>query len=170
VSLPCFELFGLPVRFEVDLAALEKAYRAAQRGAHPDRVPQGDARARLLALQRAAAINEAYRILKDPMRRAEELLRRKGIVLGDDTRMDPEFLRDLLDQRESLEEAKRARDLGRVRALGARIDRSREAALARLVAGLDGADVDLADAYARLKYFARFLDEVASIEEQAAEG
>jgi len=166
---PCFELFGLPVRFEVDLAALEKAYRAAQKHAHPDRVGPADARTRLLALQQTAAINEAYRILKDPMRRLEELLRRRGIEITEEQKMSAEFLDEILELRESLEEAKDAGDRARVRALAEVVGARRDEALDVLRVALDGGNgkgADLADAYARLKYFARFLGEVSAIEEE----
>lgn len=167
MSSGCFELFGLPVRWEVDLAALEKAYREAQKAVHPDRVAQGDAKARLEAMQKTSAINEAYKILKDPMRRAEELLRRRGIVISDDAKMPQDFLHEILDLREALEEAKAAKDLDRVRTLAAKVSESRDAALTTLATGLDGGNgnaVALGDAFARLKYFVRFLEEVVAIE------
>jgi hypothetical protein len=80
--------------------------------------------------------------------------------------MSPEFLGDILDMRESLEDAKAAGDRARVGALGREIGTRQEEAMVLLRAGLEngGHDGELADAFARLKYYARFLDEVRAVE------
>src|SRR5262249_6963881 len=72
-DLTHFERLGLPRRFRLDLADLERSYLGHSRLVHPDYV--GDAPP---ALQAAAALNEAYATLRDPFRRAEYLLQLEG--------------------------------------------------------------------------------------------
>jgi molecular chaperone HscB len=104
-----FELFGLPVGFDVDAADLGARYRELQRRLHPDRYASATDQERRLSMQLAALVNEAYQTLKDPVRRARYLLRLRGVGLGDetDTRMDPVFLAEQMELRERLEEAQR---------------------------------------------------------------
>jgi molecular chaperone HscB len=102
-----FELFGLPMRYRVDRAALERAYRALQGDVHPDRhAAAGDAQKRL-ALQSSARVNEAYRVLLDPVSRAEYVLQLRGVdaMSETDSRLAVEFLTRQLERREAAEEA-----------------------------------------------------------------
>ncbi len=69
-----FTLLKLPRTFAVDLDAVERRYRALQKALHPDRFMQASASERQLSMQKAMDVNEAYRALKDPLRRAEALL------------------------------------------------------------------------------------------------
>src|SRR5512137_454605 len=89
-----FELFGLPARFDVDAAALDRAYRALQTEVHPDRFAAGTDAERRVAMQSAARVNEAYRALKDPVARASPLLALHGVAAADetDTALDIGFL------------------------------------------------------------------------------
>jgi len=106
-----FQLFGLPVGFAVDGEALALRYRDLQKAVHPDRFAGGSDRERLLSVQQASLINEAFRTLKDPLARARYLLELSGIVLSDsDTAMDPMFLMEQMELREALDEAPRAAD------------------------------------------------------------
>lgn len=101
-----FELFNLPVAFEIDNAALAARYRDLQRSAHPDNYANASEREQRLALQTAAQINEAFQTLKDPMLRARYLLELQGINLSDEkhTLKDVHFLMDQMELRENLAE------------------------------------------------------------------
>jgi len=74
-----FELFGLPVAFEVDMTRLAETYRELQRALHPDRFANASDRERRLSVQQAARVNEAYQILRSPLRRARYLLELRGV-------------------------------------------------------------------------------------------
>lgn len=100
-----FELFGLPVSFEVDISSLRERYRDLQRSAHPDRFANASDRERRLSMQQASLINEAHRALKDPLQRARYLLSLHGIDINDEsnTVMDGMFLMEQMELREELD-------------------------------------------------------------------
>lgn len=98
-----FELFGLAPGFELDLDNIAARYRDLQRAVHPDKFANASDQERLLSVQQAAQINEAYQTLKSPLSRARYLLELNGITLDDnDTAMDPMFLMEQMELRESL--------------------------------------------------------------------
>lgn len=162
-----FELFGIPAAYDVDLAALERRYKELARETHPDRFAQAAAAARRAAMQRAVAVNDAWRLLRDPVRRAELLLRRAGIEIagegGAGGRAAPQgLLHEVMELREALMEARRAEAEDRIASLAVDVRRRRAAALARIAAGLraGGDGNDAAAALVEVRYHDRFLDEI----------
>jgi molecular chaperone HscB len=77
-----FHVLGIARTFAVDLAAAEAQFKELSRRLHPDRFAKADPRARRASLQRTVQLNEAWRTLKDPTRRAEYLLERAGYAIG----------------------------------------------------------------------------------------
>ena len=73
-----FELFGLKPAFKVDLEALHAAHERAILQVHPDRFADRPAAERRVAEQWASRINEAYAVLKDPVKRAVWLCEAAG--------------------------------------------------------------------------------------------
>ena len=63
----------------------------------------------MAALSRSRALNDAYQTLKKPVARAEYLLERAGVTIGDNERLDPAFLMEILELREELAEARVAK-------------------------------------------------------------
>ncbi len=100
-----FAVLGLAPRWHLDLAVVEERYRAMARQVHPDRFAARPAVERRMALQWTAALNESKRVLKDPMRRAWQL------VIGQPEprdaggpKLDPGFLAQVFEWREADEE------------------------------------------------------------------
>jgi molecular chaperone HscB len=172
-----FATLGLTRRFDIDLAELERRYRDLQRAFHPDRHTAAPASERRMTLQKAVEINEAYRVLRDDQRRAEAMLAAvSGEARPEPERVaDPELLMEIMELRESLSEAKAAGDAAAVARLSERVARERAETLETLVrtfAALPERPVANALAPARqlvsrLKYYQRFLDEVAVFEDEA---
>ena len=174
------DVFGLPRAYDVDVPALEKQYRGLSLQLHPDRVAQADARERLKALEGTTALNEAFKTLKDPVRRAFYLLKLQGVDLdredaGAQKDMPLEFLEEVMELREALDHARKAKDVAKAQKMGEDVTKRRnaaleeaKAALAKLEAGRDEAALQNAShALARVRYFTRFLEEVEAIEEEA---
>ncbi|MFE8147091.1 co-chaperone HscB [Brenneria goodwinii] len=100
-----FTLFGLPIRYDVDGSLLASRFQELQRQFHPDRFATSPERDRMLALQQAATINNAYQALKHPLKRAEYMLSLHGFDLSNEqhTLRDTAFLMEQLELREELE-------------------------------------------------------------------
>jgi len=100
-----FELFGLPVRFALDAAALDRRYRELQREVHPDRFASAPDAERRVSMQLATRVNEAYQTLKSPLRRAVYILQLRGVdpEFETNTAMPPEFLMEQITWRERIE-------------------------------------------------------------------
>jgi len=106
-----FELFGLPISFDVDGEALALRYRDLQRALHPDRFASASDQERRLSVQQTAQVNEGFRVLKAPLARARYLLELRGLPLDDrDTAMDPAFLMEQMELREALAGVAGAKD------------------------------------------------------------
>ena len=100
-----FELFGLPARFDVDLAQLDTRYRELQREVHPDRFAAAPDAERRVSMQLATRVNEAYQTLKSPLKRAVYILQLRGVdpKLETNTAMPTEFLMEQMSWRERIE-------------------------------------------------------------------
>ena len=105
-----FELFGLPVTFDLDLGGLSTRYRELARETHPDRFAGGSDFERRLAMQMVTLVNEAFRVLKSPVSRASYLLELKGARSAHAAAVDPAFLVEQMELRERLESLREQRD------------------------------------------------------------
>ena len=112
-----FELFGLPPAFAVETDALERSYREIQSKVHPDRFAHAGDAERRASLQWTTRVNEAFQVLKNPVKRAKHLLELHGVDVAFETNtaMPPEFLIQQMELRETLEEAKDAPALDALR-------------------------------------------------------
>jgi len=66
-----FATLGIARTFDVDLAAVEKVHRELSRALHPDRYVGASPSERRASLAKAVEINEAWRVLRDPIRRGD---------------------------------------------------------------------------------------------------
>jgi molecular chaperone HscB len=175
-----FDIFSLPARYDLDVAGLEQKYRELSLQLHPDRVAQGDARERRVALEQTTALNDAYKVLKDPVKRAFYLLKLSGVDLdredaGAQKDIPLEFLEEIMDLREALSNARDKGDLATAQKMARDVEALRQKALAEAAEALrqlegksDSAIVTQAShALARVRYFTRFLEEVEAFEEEA---
>jgi molecular chaperone HscB len=163
-----FALLGVEPRFDLDDEALAERHRDLSRALHPDRYASAPAAERRLALGKAIEVNEAYRTLRDPVKRAEAVAKLAGLAVGEDRepKASPALLMEMMEAREELSEASRAKDLGRVESLGAGM-RAREKAVVASIseAFAKGDTARVLPLLGELRYVRRFLDEVAAFEE-----
>ena len=103
-----FTLFGLPPRFALDRSALDARWRALQGEVHPDRFTSEGAAAQRVAMQWALRVNEAYAVLKDPLKRGAYLCELRGapIAAENNTAMPAAFLMQQMEWREQLDDAR----------------------------------------------------------------
>ena len=154
-----FARLGLPAALDTDAAALDKAYFARQRQWHPDRFVGKPAEERARASVEAAALNDAYRTLKDPLARAVYLAELKGVKLPGDGKTidDPELLMEAMEAREELHEAG---SIAQVDALAAKVRDELQRALAGLARLFLANDKPvIRKALLRLRYLDKFAEE-----------
>jgi molecular chaperone HscB len=167
VPVDAFALLGMSPTFDVDLAALECAFFDKSKELHPDRFASAPAAERVVALTKSRALNDAYQTLKKPMSRAEYMLARAGIGIGDNERLDEAFLMEILELREELAEARQAARLADVERLQGVMIARRKAAFAKLPALFDAGDLaGVKEQVILLRYVNRYLEECdAALEE-----
>src|SRR6185503_159953 len=116
-SNDAFGLLGLPAQFDLDPQVIERAFHDKTKELHPDRFANAPAAERVAVLSRSRALNDAYQTLKKPVPRAEYMLERAGVVIGDNERLDPTFLMEILELREELAEARVAKGTSEIEKL-----------------------------------------------------
>ena len=159
-SSDAFGLLGLPERFDLDPAAIEQAFFDKSKDLHADRFASAPAAERVAALSRSRALNDAYQVVKKPVARAEYLLARAGVTIGDNERVDPELLMEVLELREELAEAKVAKQMPVIERLHAEMAVRRDAAVGSLAQLFDRADLAaIKKQLILLRYLDRYLEE-----------
>lgn len=149
-----FALLQLEPQFALNLAALEKAYFAAQREAHPDRFVGKPEAERVAAILKSQEINDAYDTLKNPLTRAEHLLLINSTPLPDPA---PDLLMEMMELRERLSEAESGSELA---ALVEEIKELARECTQELQTAFDAADyATAADETIRLSYLGKAMEE-----------
>jgi molecular chaperone HscB len=173
-----FEVFGIPRAYHLDAADLETRYLALQKETHPDRFAKAMPRERMEAVVRNTELNDAYRVLKHDIKRAEYLLKLEGVDIGEEKPqsttgatkqlvVDPKLLMEIMELRESLADARTNENEAKVELLTRDVMERRQAAMKLVDEGfkayetgnkkvLDG----IARALVSLRYYGRFMDEV----------
>lgn len=132
-----FDRLGLPRRFALDAAAVEREYLARSRELHPDYHRLGSSAEQAASTELSAGLNEAYTTLKEPFKRAEYLLRLEGGPSASELKdVPPEFLEEMLDLR--MEIAGLTPDAPAATAMEKQLAGRRDALLAQVGALLDG--------------------------------
>jgi len=158
-----FELFQLPARFNVDMDALDAAYREVQGRVHPDRFVNATDAEKRVAMQWATRANEAYQTLKHPQKRAQYLIELNGVDLQTEsnTAMPMAFLMQQMEWREALGDARAAKDAGALDELDAQLRGERKTMLARVGQQLDAGEYgQAAEGVRALMFLDKFGDEV----------
>src|SRR6476620_11235597 len=69
-----FTFFGLPRKLNLDTALLEREFYELSRKLHPDIYARAVPQEQEWSLEQSSLLNDAYRTLRDPIRRTEYLL------------------------------------------------------------------------------------------------
>jgi molecular chaperone HscB len=132
-----FSVFSLEPRLNIDLAALEQEFHRLSRKLHPDRFARATESEKGWSLADTALLNDAYRTLKEPLRRTEYLMKRTGAEIGeehsgkdrtgaptdgsssvgwrrDPSRVPPDLLEEAFELNMQLEEMRMARAAGEI--------------------------------------------------------
>ena len=123
-----FAFFGLPRRFQLDTAALEKQFYRLSRKFHPDLYARASADEQRWSLEKSSVLNDAWRTLRDPLERTEYMLGLAGIRLEEQSRdasdqaaengtakqqvVPPDLLEEVFELNMQLEEMRMAKASG----------------------------------------------------------
>jgi molecular chaperone HscB len=145
-----FFVFSLEPRLNLDLSMLEHQFHKLSRKLHPDRFARGTTVEKEWSLADTALLNDAYRTLRDPIRRTEYLLKLQGADIGeehsgkdrrDSSRVPADLLEEVFDLNMQLEEMRAAKKMGEDEDLA--LKQSLSEAKKKLDGLLDDVDRDL---------------------------
>src|SRR5438034_9586961 len=122
-----FSFFGLPRKLNLDTAVLEREFYSLSRKLHPDIYAGSKSQEQEWSLEQSSRLNDAYRILKDPIRRTEYLLKLEGVELEGQSKaaterarktgerkqiVPPDLLEEVFELNMQLEELRANKKLG----------------------------------------------------------
>jgi len=93
-SVDYFTFFGLPRKLSIDVVLLQREFYELSRKLHPDLYGQTSKQEQEWSLEQSSLLNDAYRTLKDPIKRTEYLLRLEGVELEEQSKKATETARD----------------------------------------------------------------------------
>lgn len=110
-----YEFFGIDRKLAIDTDHLQQRFYELSRQWHPDRFSRRSAEEQAQALEATAILNDGYRTLRDPVKRAEYLLKEEGFPIGEQRSKDvpPELLEEVFELNMMLEELKGGDDSAR---------------------------------------------------------
>jgi len=88
-----FTFFGLPPKLDVDIKTLEKDFYELSRKLHPDLNARAGSKEQEWSLEQSSLLNDAYRTLRDPIKRTEYLLHLEGVELEEQSKSATEKAR-----------------------------------------------------------------------------
>lgn len=178
-----FEILGLDARFDLAKSELESRQRELSKVLHPDRFAVSSASERRVALNRAMSVNEAVRLLKDPVARGHALLKRlltQGQTSGElpEVRVSSALLMEVMEWREELSKAARDKNQPVVEAVAATAAARRATVVMELTAAFEQLKrtppthtnspeiAAIQQGLMALKYLERLSDEVRRVEDE----
>ena len=127
-----FDTFNLPVLFNIDIDMLNHQYRTLQKTIHPDRFVNATDAEKKQSLQKSTQINDAYQVLKDPIKRASHIISLHQVLK--ENVLPPDFL---MQQMEWEEEFEIINDLEQVQLFSDKIDGEKKMLMDLLAMDLD---------------------------------
>lgn len=136
-----FAFFGLEEHLTVDPGALQTLFYERSRQLHPDRFARASDADRADSIRASSLLNDGYRTLREPLRRAEYLLSRHGFDIGEQrsNNVPPELLEEVFELNMALDELRSGDDDARPQ-----LEEARE----RFLAMREECDASLAEQFA----------------------
>src|SRR5271166_1028421 len=123
-----FTFFGLPRKLNLDVAALDKDFYNLSRKLHPDLNARSGSKEQEWSLEQSSLLNDAYRTLRDPIKRTEYLLHLEGVELEEQSKsateqaratgeikkqiVPPDLLEEVFELNMQLEELRMSKKMG----------------------------------------------------------
>ena len=161
-----FHLFNLPLRYQIDSAALEQSYLALQAQVHPDKFAHLSEQERRMAMQWATRANEGFQTLRSPLNRARYLLSLQGVDTQEEsnTAMPVDFLMQQMEWREALDETKQTKNITALEEMEQRVQHEVRILQQQLAVDIDDThDYAAASGIVRkLKFLEKLAEEISS--------
>jgi molecular chaperone HscB len=161
-----FHLFNLPLRYQIDSAALEQSYRTLQAQVHPDKFAHLSEQERRMAMQWATRANEGFQTLRSPLNRARYLLSLQGVDTQEEsnTAMPVDFLMQQMEWREALDETKQTKNITALEEMEQRVQHEVRILQQQLAVDIDDThDYAAASGIVRkLKFLEKLAEEISS--------
>jgi molecular chaperone HscB len=109
-----FALFDLPRKLWIEMSGLEQKFLQLSWKLHPDNFVNASVEEQERSLKCSSEVNDAYRILRDPVARVEYLLEIEGARKEGEHKQQapPELLEEVFELNESLDELREAKESG----------------------------------------------------------
>ncbi|HEX3118425.1 MAG TPA: Fe-S protein assembly co-chaperone HscB [Candidatus Acidoferrum sp.] len=109
-----FAVFSLPRKLWIEMPGLEQKFLQLSWKLHPDNFVNASVEEQADSLKRSSALNDAYRVLRDPVARVEYLLEIEGARKEGEQKQQapPELLEEVFELNESLDELREAKSSG----------------------------------------------------------
>jgi molecular chaperone HscB len=109
-----FALFDLPRKLWIEMSGLERKFLQLSWKLHPDNFVNAPVDEQERSLKRSSEVNDAYRVLRDPVARVEYLLEIEGARKEGEHKQQapPELLEEVFELNESLDELREAKETG----------------------------------------------------------
>jgi len=111
-----FSFLDLPRKLNIDMARLDERYRTLSRQFHPDFFYNATPAERRVSLERSSFLNDAYRALRDPIKRIEYLLTLEGVAPKNEQeasrQVPPALLEEVFALNEELDEVRELKASG----------------------------------------------------------
>jgi molecular chaperone HscB len=109
-----FALFDLPRKLWIEMSGLERKFLQLSWKLHPDNFVNAPVEEQERSLKRSSEVNDAYRVLRDPVARVEYLLEIEGARKEGEHKQQapPELLEEVFELNESLDELREAKETG----------------------------------------------------------
>ncbi len=168
-----YEIFGIEKKLALDVEGLQRRFYERSREWHPDRHARASSEQREFAEQATATLNDAWRVLRDPVARAEYFLSQAG-VKTESKNVPPDLLEEVFELNMALEEARDgdagakaqvAAALTRFTAMLESLDNDRDSLFTRIDSGETAAVAALRGLLDKRKYLQNLVrDARASVE------
>ncbi|CAL4043995.1 Co-chaperone protein HscB [Buchnera aphidicola (Tetraneura ulmi)] len=105
-----FDIFNLPISFQIDIKILTERFYNLQKKYHPDFHIYEDKKTKINIINKSIKINHAYQVLIDPIKRAEYLIYLNNLILKKEknNKYNLDFLKKHIKLCEELEILKRS--------------------------------------------------------------
>ncbi|OCF96971.1 Fe-S protein assembly co-chaperone HscB [Gilliamella sp. wkB308] len=164
-----FELFHLPIQLPVDTQQLTLQYQQLQRHYHPDNFATASDSEKMAIIQKSAMINDAYQVLKNPIKAAEYFLSLQGFDVATEQHIihDADFLMEQFVLREKLDDIESQSNFELLDSFGSEISGRKKDIYNQLLNNISQQDWQSAlNQIYKIRYLTRLIEQIEKLQEK----